>query len=94
LYDRALVAIITDTAIYDIKFPEVINSLMNVREKSILVFFAITQKLWEKTEDVLKTLNIPVIILPPNITECEEIEIIIRELTRISQSTVSANDPL
>ncbi|MCR8453836.1 MAG: VWA domain-containing protein [Crenarchaeota archaeon] len=94
LYDRTLVAIITDTAIYDIKFPEVINSLMNVREKSILVFFAITQKLWEKTEDVLKTLNIPVIILPPNITECEEIEIIIRELTRISQSTVSANDPL
>ncbi|MEM2656379.1 MAG: VWA domain-containing protein [Candidatus Korarchaeota archaeon] len=94
LYDRALVAIITDTAIYDIKFPEVINSLMNVREKSILVFFAITQKLWEKTEDVLKTLNIPVIILPPNITECEEIEIIIRELTRISQSIVSANDPL
>ncbi len=83
LFEKALVAIITDTAIYDIAFPEVINNLMGLRERVFLVIFAITHELWKKAETTLNLLNVPIIYVSPDATEEEEVNIVVNKMSRL-----------
>ncbi len=83
LFEKALVAIITDTAIYDIAFPEVINNLMSLRERAFLVIFAITHELWKKAETTLNLLNVPIIYVSPDATEEEEVNIVVNKMSRL-----------
>ena len=87
LFEKALVAIITDTAIYDILFPEVISNLMDLKEKAYPVIFAITSELWKKAEVALGLLRIPVIYVPPDTLGEGGISIIIDEITKLCTGT-------
>jgi len=63
--ERVLLAIITDTMIYDINYPIVQQRLSDLSGRIKVIMFAITDNIWSRSRDTIESTGISIIKIPP-----------------------------
>jgi len=81
--EKPLVGVITDTMIYDINYPIVRQRFGELKNRSKIVIFAITDKIWKKSEDTIINVGLETIRMSPRELDEESIEYIIDVTRRV-----------
>ncbi len=77
--EKALVAIITDTMIYDINYPSVVRLMEDLSTRAKILMIVIGEDIWERSREIILGMRLSTIIIPPKGLNSESISTLIGE---------------